>query len=130
MSATPQSSGLPSRLSTGAKICTILAVLLVILAGYLYFVPINIQAQQGVFGCGSASAPPTEAFAKGVCQDLATINRIRALVALLSALVLVGLGFMLFGSGRRPEIEDGHEADTKAEGVDPDGVVDPAEVDE
>ncbi|GAA1787657.1 hypothetical protein [Nostocoides veronense] len=98
MSTTTTPSLLSGRLVTGTKVCIITSVLLIVLAAYFYFVPINITAQQGVFGCGSASNPPTEDFAKGVCQDLATINRIKAVSALISAFLVTGLGFLLFGS--------------------------------
>jgi|JI9StandDraft_2_1071091.scaffolds.fasta_scaffold49538_3 hypothetical protein len=89
------------RMSTGAKVSTIIAVLFFLLAAYYYFVPINIQAQQGVFGCGSAIHPPTDDFAKGICQDLSTINRFRSLMSLIAAILVGGLGWMLFGGGIR-----------------------------
>lgn len=105
MSTSTPSSGLSGRLATGTKVCIIVAVLLIVLAAYLYFVPINIAAQQGVFGCGSASKPPTEDFAKGICQDLASINRIKAVTALISGFLVTGLGFLLFGSRHEPAVE-------------------------
>ncbi|MFN8098194.1 MAG: hypothetical protein U0Q21_07910 [Dermatophilaceae bacterium] len=112
MSIASQPAVRGERMSTGAKITTLLAVLLLLVAAYSYFVPINIPAQQGVFGCGSAFHPPKDDFAKGICQDLASINRFRSLMCLIAAILLGGLGWMFFDGAPRAArvVEDDDEA--------------------
>lgn len=87
---------------SGAKICLIVAALLVVAGLYALVVPINMPTAQGVFGCGSGVRPPTDPFALGVCQDLATIQQLRAGGLGLGALLVGGLGLLLFGVDRTP----------------------------
>lgn len=92
-------------LRTGSKICVLLAIPVVVLAAYWFWVPILIPtADGGMFGCGSAASPPTEAFPKGVCQNIADVNLYRALAALAAAVIVGGLGVTLFGVDRRTEV--------------------------
>lgn len=87
---------------TGAKICLIIAALFIVAGVYTLLVPINMPTAQGVFGCGSALNPPSEPFAVGVCQDLATVQQLRAGALGVSALAVGGLGLLLFGFDRTP----------------------------
>jgi hypothetical protein len=87
---------------TGAKICLIIAAVLVVAGVYALVVPINMPTAQGVFGCGSGLYPPSDPFAVGVCQDLSVIQQLRAGALGLGALLVGGLGLLLFGVDRAP----------------------------
>jgi hypothetical protein len=82
---------------TGAKVCLIISALFVVAGVYALVVPVNMPTDQGVFGCGSGLNPPTDRFAVGVCQDLSVIQQVRAAALGLAALVVAGLGLVLFG---------------------------------
>lgn len=91
-------------LSTGAKVCLLLAAMACVLAAYFYWVPITVLSSSGgTFGCQSAANPPTEDFPMNVCGDLNSVNQTRALMLMLSAALLAGLGSWLFGVERRSE---------------------------
>lgn len=92
-----------TRLSLGAKVCLVIASLFLIAAGYRYFVPIDIPATQGVFGCGSAAQPPSTDFARGTCASLPGVNALQALLLLIGAVVVGGAGFTLFGTTKHRE---------------------------
>ena len=80
--------------------CLLLAALFVVAGVYTLLVPINLPTANGVFGCGSAVRPPVDDFAAGVCKDLATIYQLRAGALGVAALVVGGLGLLLFGTER------------------------------
>lgn len=93
------------RVTTAMKVSLMVGVLFGILAVYFYFVPINLPTSNGVFGCGSASNPPTEKFPKGVCQQVPDVNRLRAGLSLTAGVLTAVLGVILFPA-RKPEGAD------------------------
>lgn len=100
MSETASRSRPSTQLRLGTQVCLILAALLLLFGIYQLIVPINMPTQQGVFGCGTGLKPPTESFAVGVCQDLASIQQLRAAFLGAAALLLGILGFTFFGADR------------------------------
>lgn len=111
MSDTISRSRPSTQLRLGTQVCLILAALLLIAGVYNLIVPINMPTQQGVFGCGTGLKPPTDAFAAGVCQDLATIQQLRAAFLGAGALALGILGFTFFGANRVSRPARGTEID-------------------
>lgn len=102
---------LVSSLRTGTRICLLLALPALLAALYYYFVPVTTStANGGVFGCGSASNPPSEQFPKNVCQNITDINLYRAYTLGALTLLLPLLGFLLFGADkheqRRQDLDD------------------------
>lgn len=92
------------RLRTGSKICVLIALVLLVLAAYFFWTPLTLpRPDGGLFGCGSAANPPSDPFPKGVCVDLPTMYRFRALAALGSALLVGGVGIAFFGAEREFE---------------------------
>jgi hypothetical protein len=91
-------------LNRGAKLCLLVAVLLLLLAAYLFIVPIEIQSREGpMFDCGSAARPPAAAFPKAVCGRLSRQGQIRAGFAAGGAVVTALGGLLVFGVARRTE---------------------------
>lgn len=90
-------------LRTGSKIALLCGLPLLGLAVYFYFTPLMVQGQNGVFGCGSASNPPTSDWAKGVCQGVPDAAKYRAILVLALGLLIPGLGVALFGVDKRQE---------------------------
>ena len=93
-------------LSLGARLSLLGGLLLLILAAYFTFVPIQFDTQDGSpFRCGSVADPVGGTFARNVCADRNRINEYRA-IATGAAAVVVGLGGALaFGLVRRKEVE-------------------------
>jgi hypothetical protein len=91
-------------LNRGARLCLLIAVLLLMFAGYLFFAPIDIQSREGpMFNCGSAARPPTEAFPKAVCGRIDQERQLRAGFVAGAALVTALGGLLVFGGTRRTE---------------------------
>ncbi len=90
--------------STGARICITVALLLLLAAAYLFWSPLEKPTKEGIpFGCSSAANPPTDPFQKKVCGK---INQRRQMQAgsLVVAAVIVGAGGVLtYGASRRVE---------------------------
>lgn len=81
----------------------LLAALLLIAAIYYYFVPVHVASKEGVFGCGSASNPPSadkDGFQYGACQKSAVVNQFRTYALLGGAVVTALAGFLLFRTPR------------------------------
>ncbi|NHN54961.1 hypothetical protein G9U51_04065 [Calidifontibacter sp. DB0510] len=86
------------QLRTGTKICILIGLALLVLAVYFYLVPMSLRTTSGgVFECGSASSPPSEQFAKNVCQNLTDENKYKAFAAGLIGLLTLALGTWFFG---------------------------------
>ena len=79
-------------------------LLFAVVAGYLYFVPIQFDTKDGgPFKCGSAAQPVTDTFAHNVCGDRNTINRDRAFAFGAMAVVIALGGAVAFGTRHREE---------------------------
>ena len=59
-------------LTTGSKVCLLLAIPFLVAAAYFYFAPIVVQlgGRAGLFSCGSRFHPPTDAFDLSRCNDV------------------------------------------------------------
>ncbi len=90
-------------LRTGSKVALLCGLPLLGLAVYFYFVPLMVQGQTGVFGCGSASNPPTSDWARGVCQGVPDAAKYRAILCLVLGILIPALGLALFGVDKRQE---------------------------
>jgi hypothetical protein len=105
-SATPASRPEPRTVlvvSVGARVCVLIGLLFVVLAGYLYLGPIGHVVSGGFPArCGSAAAPPTDSLGKAVCGTSNDERRSQALAALVAAGVLAVGGFAAFGFTRVP----------------------------
>jgi hypothetical protein len=91
-------------ISVGARICIMLALLLVVLAAYLFWSPLEKPTKEGIpFGCSTAANPPTEQFPRTVCGQTNKRRQLQAASVLIAA-VIVGVGGVLtFGASRRLE---------------------------
>ncbi|HVQ91780.1 MAG TPA: hypothetical protein VMU51_12150 [Mycobacteriales bacterium] len=91
-------------LNRGARLCLLLAVLMMAFAGWLLFAPIDIQSREGpMFNCGSAARPPSEVFQRNVCGRLAQGRQIETGFAAGAALITGIGGLFVFGASRRTE---------------------------
>jgi hypothetical protein len=89
-------------LHRGARVCFLLAVLLLLLAGYWLFAPIDVPVQgQPMFRCGSAIQPPSGDLAKSVCGRIYQDRQLRAGLVAGAALVTAVGGLFAFGGTRR-----------------------------
>lgn len=101
MSEETSESRVVTVLSTGTKICLIIAALLALAAAYVYLVPINLVASDGkLFGCGSAANPPTDPFPSSICGTGPTVYAYRAYALLAAAAVVAAAGYAFFGTHR------------------------------
>lgn len=96
-------------LSTGARICLMIAGLLLVLAGYVFFSGIQRTIPGGngfPFLCGSAASPPTEDFPKSACGYENQNRQYEAAAYVVSALIIGGGGLLTFGSSSRQELRE------------------------
>jgi hypothetical protein len=90
--------------STGARICVLIALLMVVLAGYLFWSPLEKPTKQGIpFGCSTAASPPSDQFPKTVCGKLNERRRMQAGFLVLGAVVVGVGGVIAFGTARTVE---------------------------
>jgi hypothetical protein len=86
-------------LSTGSRICFIVAALLLLLAGYLFWSPLGASVANGFPAkCGSAAHPPSDTLGKAVCGSVNDERRAQALAALGAAVIVAGGGLLAFGA--------------------------------
>ena len=91
-------------LRTGSKICVIVAVCLIAVAVYYYFVPVSVTTSSGgVFQCGSAAHPPTSTFQKNVCEDITHVDLYRTFLFAAAGVLVAALGCWFFGVDRTVE---------------------------
>lgn len=93
----------PEPLRVVRGLVLLLAALLLVGAVYYYFVPVHVASNEGVFGCGSASNPPSsdkDGFQYGACQKTAVVNQFRTYALLAGAVLTALAGFLLFRSPR------------------------------
>lgn len=89
------------RLELGTRICLLVALLLLVLAGYFYWTPLSAPTSNGpMFDCQSAFNPPSANFNKSACSNINEIYQFRAGAALAAGLVLALAGTLLFGVTR------------------------------
>ncbi|WP_068253921.1 hypothetical protein [Janibacter corallicola] len=97
MSETTREARTISTIRTGTKVAVIVGLCLIGVAVYYYFTPVYLlKPEGGVFECGSPSSPNTEA--KNICGAPEQLHYARALLALGLGVLVVVLGFALFGT--------------------------------
>lgn len=91
-------------LSTGARVGAVVAVVLLVVAGYLLWSPIQLYPSEGFpIRCGTAANPPTDELGKAACGSVNLIRQWQA-GAVAAAGVVVALGSVYaFGTRRRQE---------------------------
>lgn len=100
---------MPDVLRALKGISLIIAALMIIGAVYYYFVPVHVNTQNGAFGCGAASNPPSpekDGFQYGPCQETAIVNLYRTFALVAGAVVLVAGSFLLLRGPRDDEWDD------------------------
>lgn len=122
MSETTREPRTISTIRTGTKVAVIVGLCLIGVAAYYYFTPVYLlKAEGGVFECGSPSSPNTEA--KNICGAPEQVHYARALLALGLGVLVVVLGFALFGTGsvrNRPFLDDEEAEEREDRGRDED----------
>lgn len=91
-------------LPRGARLGMVLSLLLLVLAGYLFWSPIQLAPTAGFpVMCGSAAAPPTDDLGKAACGDVNLIRQWQAGAVAVAALVVAIGSVYAFGVVRRRE---------------------------
>ena len=89
-------------LSTGARVGLLLAALVTVAAGMVWWIPVErLVPPAPPIACGSAAQPVTEQPAAGLCGALAQRDRVVAAGLLCAAAVLAVGSPLVFGSERR-----------------------------
>lgn len=116
MSETPAATRTVFVLTRGARLCLLLAVLMLMFAAYLLFAPIDIQTPAGpMFNCGSAARPPGEVFQKNSCGRLNQDRQLQVAFITGAAVVTAVGGLFVFGASRRTEAVDETATDRAAD---------------
>lgn len=86
-------------LSVGARVGVVLALLLLIVAGYLFWSPIQLSPSAGGFPvkCGSAANPPGDQLGAAACGQSNVIRQWQAGAFLAAALVVAIGSLYAFG---------------------------------
>ncbi|TWE12625.1 hypothetical protein [Rudaeicoccus suwonensis] len=92
------------RLRNGSKICVLIAIALVAVGVYYYFLPVKITSANGIFGCGSAAHPPSGTFQTSTCQDLTHVNLFRTYLFVGVGIITAALGSWMFGVDRQTQV--------------------------
>jgi hypothetical protein len=91
-------------LSVGARVGAVIALLLLVGAGYLLWSPIQLYPSDGFpIACGSAAYPPGDDLGIAACGDVNTIRQWQAGSMAVAALVVAVGSLYAFGVGRRTE---------------------------
>jgi hypothetical protein len=91
-------------LTTGSKVCLLIAIPFLVAAAYFYFTPIVVQlGGTGLFSCGSRFNPPTDAFDLSKCTDVYAVYGARSGSFLVVGLLIAVVGVGLFGFGTRAD---------------------------
>lgn len=108
-------------LSVGARLGALVALLLLVGAGYLLWSPIQLYPPEGFpIMCGSAANPPSDELGTAACGEVNRIRQWQAGSLAVAALVLATGSVYTFGVGRRTERLIGSDATAQ------DGVTDPS----
>lgn len=102
-------------LSTGARVGVVLALLLLIVAAYLFWSPIQLYPSTTFpIKCGSAANPPGDELGRAACGDVNIIRQWQAAGFVVAALVLAAGSVYAFGVRRRHEYLMGPGSVTEA----------------
>lgn len=90
-------------LTTGSKVCLLVAIPFLIAAAYFYYAPTMVQTANGPLACQSTFDPPTDEFVLGQCAGINDVFGARSGMCLAIGLLVAALGIGLFGFGERVE---------------------------
>lgn len=88
-------------LTTGSKVCLLVAIPFLIGAAYFYFAPTMVQTPTGPLACQSRFNPPTDAFVLGQCTATIDLFGARSGACLAIGLLVAALGLGFFGFSTR-----------------------------
>ncbi len=104
MTGTDANSRMVRTLTTGSKVCLLLAIPFLVAAAYFYFTPIVVQlGGTSLFSCGSRFNPPTDAFDLSQCTDVYAVYGARSGSCLAVGLMIAAVGVGLFGFSTRAD---------------------------
>jgi hypothetical protein len=102
MIATEADTRVVRTLTTGSKVCLLLAIPFLVAAAYFYFTPIVVQiGGTSLFSCGSRFNPPADAFDLTKCTDIYAVYGARSGSFLVVGVLIAAVGVGLFGFGTR-----------------------------
>jgi hypothetical protein len=102
-------------LTTGSKICLLLAIPFLVAAAYFYFTPIVVPLDSnGLFTCGSRFEPPSDAFELNRCSGVQSLYGARSGASLALGLMIAAVGVGLFGFSSRADDRAGSLTDERA----------------
>lgn len=90
-------------LTTGSKVCLLVAIPFLVAAAYFYFAPIMVQLDTGPFSCQSRFNPPTDSYVLGRCADVHGLYGARSGASLAVGLMIAAVGIGLFGFSTRAD---------------------------
>lgn len=97
-------------LSTGARLGTSAALVLLVVAAYLLWSPIQLYPTAGFpIDCGTAAAPPADALGAAACGEVNVIRQWQVGGLVASAAVIALSSLWAFGVRRREETLIGDE---------------------
>lgn len=110
-------------LSVGARVGGVIALLLLVGAGYLLWSPIQLYPADGFpIMCGTAANPPGDDLGTAACGDVNRIRQWQAGSLAVAALVVAAGSLYAFGVGRRTERLIGSEDSSPTDGESVSGV--------
>ena len=110
-------------LSVGARVGAVIALLLLVGAGYLLWSPIQLYPSDGFpIMCGTAANPPADELGGAACGDVNRIRQWQAGTVAVAALVVAAGALYAFGLRRRTERLIGSEDPTPTDGAPVPGV--------
>jgi len=91
-------------LSIGARVGAVVAAVLLVVAGYLLWSPIQLYPSNGFpIKCGTAARPPKDELGRAACGNVNAIQQWRAGAVAAAALVVALGSVYAFGTRRRQE---------------------------
>lgn len=90
-------------LTTGSKVCLLVAIPFLVGAAYFYFAPTTVQVDTGPLACQSTFDPPTDAFVLGRCAGVNDLYGLRSGTSLAIGLLVATAGLGFFGFESRVE---------------------------
>lgn len=104
MTGTDADTRVVRTLTTGSKVCLLLAIPFLVAAAYFYFTPIVVPLDAtGLFTCGSRFKPPTDAFDLSRCAGVQRLYGARSGASLAVGLLIAAVGVGLFGFSTRAD---------------------------
>lgn len=111
MNSTDSTTRTVVTLSQGARVGLVVALTLLVAAGYLLWSPIQLYPTDGFpTKCGMAASPPSDDLGRAICGDIHFIRQWQAGAVAVAALVIALGSVYAFGLKRREESLIGSES--------------------